>query len=80
LQALHDLAVCYAAGLAPACKEGLHALQQQLQQESLDGDTLPAEGEQLGLVYSLHHQLNQITYVQLHHSMTQVDLPHQLKS
>ncbi|KAF6252611.1 hypothetical protein COO60DRAFT_513932 [Scenedesmus sp. NREL 46B-D3] len=44
LQALHDLAVCLAAGLAAGCKEGMCALQQQLQQESVDGDTLPAEG------------------------------------
>jgi hypothetical protein len=46
LQALHDLAVCVAAGLGPGCKKGLVALQQQLQQESLYGETLPPEGEQ----------------------------------
>jgi hypothetical protein len=46
LQAIHDLAVCVAAGLGSGCKEGMVALQQQLQQESLDGETLPPEGEQ----------------------------------
>lgn len=46
LQALHTLAVCCAAGLAPGSQDGLRLLQQQLAQESLDGETLPAEGEQ----------------------------------
>lgn len=44
LQALHDLALCTAAGLPRGCGEGIRQLKQQIQQETVDGSTLPPEG------------------------------------
>lgn len=44
LQAVHDLAVCTAAGLPPGCGGSLRLFKRQLQQESLEGHLLPPEG------------------------------------
>lgn len=46
LQALHDLALCVAAGLLPGCSAGIRLLQQQLHQDGVDGDVLAPEGTQ----------------------------------
>ena len=57
LRALHDLAMCTLAGLPRGCGEGLSLLQEQLQQETLDADTLPPEGMHNAVVAIICSQL-----------------------